>query len=556
MAPFSFFDEAVALAGPDRAFLTGDWGGLRTRLLDLGIAPSLVFVTDVLGNPVGGQHRAVRESDDLGLDLTVDLDRLAGWAGARFHLSFSMRSGTNLSDKDIGNVFTVANVCCGFTYRLVNVELEQSLFDDRVSLRGGRIAAGDEFLTSPLYGNFVQEAFNGNPTGIFFNVPMTAYPTATWGMRARVRPISQLSLMAGVYNGDPTLGDNDKHGVDWTMRGPLFAIGEVGWRLNQEPGATGLPGNYKIGGYYQAGEVPDLYRDVDGGSIALSGLPPQMHNGNGGFYILLDQMVYRDGGAGQPAGPHAVRVPALCSQLEREHHAVFRQWRPGLPRALLLAPGRYGRRRRGVRRVQPPARALTARCQERGQRGGDPEVRGRARAHLYHPGEKVAAGAAGPSIHHQSRRYREDPQRARPRIPARAHPVRRAAPEPHLPETALTAAPRSVGSRTRKMAPPAGSFSPQMRPWCACTIERLMASPMPSPSCLVVKKGSKTRSRSALGDAFAGIVDAQIRVGVPGGGPHGDLAVGGRPRRGGSDGVDEQVQDDLLDLNAIPVHDR
>jgi len=302
LPPFSFYDEAVALTGPDRAFLTGDWGGLRTRLLDLGITPSLVFVTDVLGNPVGGRRQGLRESDDLGLDLTADLDKLAGWSGARFHLSVSMRSGTDLSDKDIGNVFTVANVCCGHTYRLVNVELEQSLFDDRVSVRGGRIATGDEFLSSPLYGNFVQEAFNGNPIGIAFNVPVTAYPTATWGMRARVRPISQLSLMAGVYNGDPTLGDNDKHGVDWTMRGPLFAIGEVGLRVNQERGATGLPGNYKIGGYYLAGKVPDLFRDVDGGSIALSGLPPQMHNGNGGFYVLLDQMVYRDGGAESQRG--------------------------------------------------------------------------------------------------------------------------------------------------------------------------------------------------------------------------------------------------------------
>ena len=302
MAPFSFYDEAVALTGPDRPYLTGDWGGLRTRLLDLGIVPSLIFVTDVLGNPVGGRQQGLRESDDLGLDLTVNLDKLAGWSGARFHLSFSMRSGTDLSDKDIGNVFTVANVCCGHTYRLVNVELEQSLFDDRISFRGGRIATGDEFLASPLYGNFVQEAFNGNPIGIAFNLPVTAYPTATWGMRARVRPIRQLSLMAGLYNNDPTLGDNDKHGVDWTMRGPLFAIGEVGLILNQEPGATGLPGNYKIGGYYQAGKFPDLFRDVDGGSIALSGLPPQMHNGNGGFYVLLDQMVYRDGGAGSQRG--------------------------------------------------------------------------------------------------------------------------------------------------------------------------------------------------------------------------------------------------------------
>jgi porin len=301
--PFSFFDDWSAfLGGPDRVFLTGDWGGLRTRLLDLGITPTGLFVTDVLGNLMGGRHRAVRESDELALNLMADLDRLAGWAGGRLHLSFSVRSGTSLSDRDIGNVFSVAQVCCGHTYRLVNVDLEQSLFDDRVNVRGGRIVAGDEFLSSPLYGNFVQGAFNTNPIGILFNVPMTVYPTATWGLRARVRSISQLSLMAGVYNGDPTLGDNDKHGVDWTMRGPLFAIGEVGVHLNQEPSATGLPGNYKIGGYYLAGTVSDLHRDVHGGSIALSGLPPQMHSGNGGFYLLLDQMIYRDGGTGSPRG--------------------------------------------------------------------------------------------------------------------------------------------------------------------------------------------------------------------------------------------------------------
>ena len=70
----------------------------------------------------------------------------------------------------------------------------------------------------------------------------------------------------------------------------------------RSPSPTGLPGNYKIGGYYLAGKVPDLFRDVDGGSIALSGLPPQMHDGNGGFYILLDQMVYRDGGADSRRG--------------------------------------------------------------------------------------------------------------------------------------------------------------------------------------------------------------------------------------------------------------
>ena len=297
-SPFSVQEELEREAKSwfDQPFLTGNWGGFRTRLRDLGITPSLTFFTDVQGNPVGGETHGFRESNNWGLDVTMDMDKLAGLAGSQFHVSFSLRSGTSLSDEDIGNVFNVAQTCCGHTYRLVNVDWQQRLLGDLLEIRGGRIAAGDEFMTSPLYGYFLQSGIDGNPGGIFFNVPMTVYPVATWGIRARVTPIPQIYVMAGVYNGDPTLGQNSKHGVDWTMRGPLFAMGEVGFLPNQAPGATGLPGNYKVGGYYAAGGSPDLYFDVEGGTASVSGLPPLMHQGNGGFYFLLDQMVYRAGG--------------------------------------------------------------------------------------------------------------------------------------------------------------------------------------------------------------------------------------------------------------------
>src|SRR5262245_28348611 len=47
----------------------------------------------------------------------------------------------------------------------------------------------------------------------------------------------------------------------------------------------------------------------------------------------------------------------------------------------------------------------------------------------------------------------------------------------------------------RKVAPPAGSFSTRRRPPWVSTIVRLIASPIPSPSFLVVKNGSKSRGR-------------------------------------------------------------
>jgi porin len=367
--------EARPSAGPSllqQPYLTGDWRGFRTTLEQLGIVPRLTFVTDVLGNPVGGQRQAVRETDNLGIDLAVDLEKLAGWTGSRLHVSFSWRSGTSLSTDDIGNVFNVAQLCCGHTYRLVDVYFEQALLDDAINVAVGRLAAGDDFLTSPLYWSFVQSSINGNPSGISFNVPFTTYPTATWGARVRVTPVPALYVMAGVYNGDPTPGDNGKHGVDWTMRGPLFTIGEVGYRLNQGPGATGLPGNYKLGGFYHDGDYPDLFRDVEGGSAARSGLPPRPRHGNGGFYVLLDQMVYRPDGPGSARGltPFAsllfspdqdINTMPFFANGGLVHQGLF----PSRPRDTAALGVAYGAFSRQLRRAQRDARGRGA--------GADPQ---------------------------------------------------------------------------------------------------------------------------------------------------------------------------------------
>jgi porin len=274
----------------------GDWSGLRTAMGRLGIVPTVSWVTNVLGNPIGGVDQALREFDNLAVELDVDLATLIGAPGTKFHIGLSQRSGTNLSAIDIGNVFQVAEVCCGATYRLVDVFLEQPLFDDRLNVRAGRISAGDEFMTSPLYWLFVNAYINGNPGGIFLNAPgMTAYPVATWGVRVRAVPLPSLYVMAGAFNGDPTLGDNDKHGVDWTMRGPLFAIAEVGYQYNQGAGATGLPGSVKLGAYYNGGPFTEFL----GGA---GDSPPPTVQGNAGWYLLADQMLYRPGGPSSLTG--------------------------------------------------------------------------------------------------------------------------------------------------------------------------------------------------------------------------------------------------------------
>jgi hypothetical protein len=153
-----------------REHLLGDWFGLRTKAEEVGISPTVTFVSDVAGNVTGGKSQGVTHADNLGLNLLFDLDKLSGLEGGSFLTSVSQRSGNSLSKEHVGNVFTIQQVYGGQTFHLVDLAYQQRLLEDRVELRLGRIATGDDFLVSPYNWLFMQNGFDGNPVGIFFQL--------------------------------------------------------------------------------------------------------------------------------------------------------------------------------------------------------------------------------------------------------------------------------------------------------------------------------------------------------------------------------------------------
>jgi porin len=278
--------------------LLGDWWGLRTRLEDQGITPSLTFVSNLAGNPVGGLRRGFTDADNLGLNVNCDLDKLYGLTGGQFHFSTSQRSGANLSAIDVGNTFTIQQVYGRETWQVINVEYLQKLLGGRVELRMGRIAAGDVFDVSPYDYVFMQNAIDGNPVGIFLNAPgMTAYPNATWGLELKVQTTDRTYVRGGAYNGDiQHTHEIWHHGLDWSMRGPLFAIGEAVYQVNQLKDDPGLPGNYKFGIWYDGHTYQDFGTKVFGAKAPSLGIAPHpMRDGNFGFYGLFDQVLIRFG---------------------------------------------------------------------------------------------------------------------------------------------------------------------------------------------------------------------------------------------------------------------
>src|SRR5258707_181498 len=83
----------------------------------------------------------------------------------------SRGAGSRFVSEHDGYVFSIQQVYGGQTFHLVDVAYQQKLMDDRVELWLGRIAAGDVFLVSQYDYLFMQNGFDGNPVGIFFNSP-------------------------------------------------------------------------------------------------------------------------------------------------------------------------------------------------------------------------------------------------------------------------------------------------------------------------------------------------------------------------------------------------
>jgi porin len=339
-------------------YLFGDWLGARSQLADQGIRPLALFITDPFVNASGGRRRGFSEYDLLALDLLLDTDKLLGWPGGEFHIGFANNSGTSLSQQYVGNNFPIqlADVASADP-RLTYLSYTQSLFDDKLSVRFGRLTInsvyGEEFAGSQYFKAFTSVAFDLVPLGIFLNAPGGfGYPLTTWGARVKFEPVESFYGMAGCYNADPVVKDGDRHGADFTLRGPAFVIGEVGYRRNYGPDAPGLPGNVKLGAYFNGGSA-DVF---DSG---LAAKPSQTVQARYGFYVLGDQALAR---WGDPAEKRHLGVFAafVCAPDQRVNQVpyffdaglVAYGFLPSRPRDFVGFGVAYGSYSRDLRRAE------------------------------------------------------------------------------------------------------------------------------------------------------------------------------------------------------------
>ena len=346
---------------------------MRTLLADHGVIFNFTYAADPIGVVSGGIKRGVFYNGFLDLGTDIDLEKLAGWKGGHFHVNGFYPHGENGSANYVGDIGTFSNIEAYDTYRLYELWVEQSFFEDRFSLRVGQITFDSEFAVLDAYGGlFVQSGF-GVPEAFSANLPLPVFPNATPGLRVRVEPVKGFAIQAAVFDGNVAPGltpdpspnaavstEFNRHGTHWALRpdeGALL-VGEVSYRFNQVPEeessatrtsadarlpgapaapiapARGLAGSYEAGFLYHADAFADIY-DVTLADLGSSLAPATARDrgANYAIYANIEQELWREPGSetqGLGAFAHAVWMPPDRNFLEFSIEGGL-HWRGALP---------------------------------------------------------------------------------------------------------------------------------------------------------------------------------------------------------------------------------
>jgi porin len=275
----------------NRPTLTGDWGGLRTKIESSGITPFARYTGQFADAFAGGRRQGAGAANQLSFGFNADMEKLAGIEGGTLHVTFNQRFGRSVVDDytDAGAVDRMQAqgiYGSGENFRLSVLEYQQALFNGRLNLRLGFFPVGDAFADSLLLCDFSNVSFCAHSQILPADSGWTDYPTAKLGGVAKVGLTAHTYASIGVFDADDNNREySSKSGLRVTADGSTGTL--IPWEFGYDSalGAAHMAGHYKLGGWYDTSDRP-----VQGES-PIHGVTPK-DKGRYGVYLVVDQMVW------------------------------------------------------------------------------------------------------------------------------------------------------------------------------------------------------------------------------------------------------------------------
>ncbi|WP_350648365.1 carbohydrate porin [Pseudomonas sp. HY13-MNA-CIBAN-0226] len=275
---------------------TGDWGGVRSELLEQGVDVIVGYVGEAATNVHGGYNhdRTARYTAQWALGTHLDLQKLLGWNEAEFQLLVTERNGNNLSNDRVSDprapqLSSVQEVWGrGQTWRLTQMWYRQKFFNSALDLKFGRVGVNDDFASFPC--DFQSLSFCSAPIGNVAGDIWYSGPVSQWGGRVRYNLDEHWAVQVGVYEQNPSYletGNGFKLSGSGT-KGALVPV-EIIWKPTL--GEEALPGEYRLGYYHSSASANDLYDDVNGNPQVLTGQAPKSRSSKHGAWIIGQQQL-------------------------------------------------------------------------------------------------------------------------------------------------------------------------------------------------------------------------------------------------------------------------
>lgn len=273
----------------------------REILADWGVQFNATYISEVFGNATGGMRRGTIYTGRLDLGTDIDLEKLTGWTGAKFHANMFQIHGQGLSRDYIGNLMLVSGVEALSATRLYELWIEQSLFNGALLVRVGQQASDIEFIDSKYDDIFTNSAL-GWPgiTGINLLSGGPSPPLAVPGIRLKAQLADNITAYAAIFDGDAAPPNRlvdpqiaNPHGLLFRVNDPAWMIGQLkyGFAL----GESKLPGTLTGGMWKHLGDFNDMRyasNNLPLADSASSGDPLKRH-GNQGIFGVYEQMLAR-----------------------------------------------------------------------------------------------------------------------------------------------------------------------------------------------------------------------------------------------------------------------
>ncbi|WP_158807208.1 carbohydrate porin [Beijerinckia sp. L45] len=293
---------APALPLPDQGTSQGYLFNLRPLGEDFGkkLADHGIYLTgrtfnEGFANVSGGIKRGSLYEGFTAFGVDLDMNRIAGIHGGSIHLLLDDLNGQPFLGYS-GSAYINNKVFGGTAAaRLNELSYEQSLFNDKLDVRFGRVTVGTEFDTSEIYCEFVT-ALCATPSGYSFTKGYPSYLTSSTAIVGQLTLPNSFYLNAGAYEDEPALAQQHHFnwpGRDWDpslFRGVTVPV-QFGYRTNYNNDP--YPRSYDIGAFYDTGDYTDPLLNTAGLNRVRNGGVAKLDHGKSSVWAQAQQVVWR-----------------------------------------------------------------------------------------------------------------------------------------------------------------------------------------------------------------------------------------------------------------------